>query len=474
MLLLNLKKLLILLLFFTCLNISYSQKIWTLEKCIDYARQNNINIKQQELNVKLAESDRLHSYANILPGINGFASHSYNYGLTVDRYTNLFATTKVQSDNFYLSGQVSLFNGFQNINNIKKSNIDLNASKYDVDKLVNDISFNIAGAYMQILYNTEILKTSQNQLDITNQQVEKNKKLFKAGTIAKGNLLAIEAQAATDELQVVNAKNTLDLSYLNLKLLLDLPANEAFDIEKPVFEITGEELIKENPDQIFATALSTQPEVKSAELKLESSYKSLSISQGMRSPQLCLQGSLGTGYSGAAISSKSTGKDTIPVGFTANDKSLVYSVIDAYSIEKTSFSKQINDNVNKSIGLSLTIPILNGLQAYTSISKSKIAIKNAVYNLQLMKNNLNKTIQQAYADANASYNKYTATRKNMEALEESYKYAQDKYDVGLLNFVDYNDSKTKFVKAQSDLLQAKYDYLYRIKVLDFYQGKAIY
>ena len=201
----------------------FSQKVWTLESCITYAVQNNLNIKQQQLNVKASGYDKLHSYSNLLPDINAFASHSYNYGLTVDRYTNQFANTRVQSDNMYLSGNLILFNGFQNLNNIKKSKLDYSISKNDVDKLINDISLNIATAYLQILYNYGIANIAASQLEITNQQVEKNKKMFDAGTIARYNLLAIEAQAATDELSLVNADNALGLFLVSNSFSTSLP-----------------------------------------------------------------------------------------------------------------------------------------------------------------------------------------------------------------------------------------------------------
>lgn len=453
----------------------FSQKPWTLEACINYAVQNNLNIKQQELNVNVSENNKFQSYSTLLPSINGYASHSYNYGLTVDRYTNQFANTRVQSDNMYLNGSFTIFNGFQNINSIKKSKVELDISKNDVSKLINDISLSIATAYVQILYNSEIMKTAENQLDITRQQLEKNRKMFEAGTIARFNLLSIEAQAANDELNLVNAKNALDISYLILKQLLDLPADQAFEIDKPNVEITGEEVLSVKTDDIYNIALTNQPDIKSAALKIQSTAYELSIARGTRSPQIFLQGSIGTGFSGA--SQRVKGYDTLiyTIGYTKQSPPTeVIGTAFSPVFEKTPFSNQISDNVNKTIGLGISIPILNSLQTYTNISKTKLALKNAEYNLQITKNNLNKTIQQAYADAKAAFNKYNATKKSLEALAESYKYAEERYNVGLLNYVDFNDSKSKFVKAQSELLQSKYDYIFRTKVLDFYMGKALY
>lgn len=452
-----------------------AQKVWSLQDCIDYALANNIQVKQQELSVQLAKINLLQSKMGVLPDLNGSVSHSYNFGKTVDMYTNQFASDKVQSDNFYLSSSVTLFNGFQLLNTIKQSKIELQASKYDADKMRNDISLNIATAYLQILYNIELLSNADNQLTITKQQVARNQKMVDAGSLAKGGLLTLQAQQATEELSVVNAQNQLDLSYLTLAQLLDLQSADSLEIEKPKLDITAVSANILNPQSIYGIAIGIQPEIKSSELKLKSSEIGLSIAQGMRSPSLSLRASYGTGYSGASkrfLGLEPVGFDTIGYTMQTNPVAVVAPAFN-YLYENTPFADQINDNINKSYGFTLTVPIFNGWRTNSTISKAKIAIQSAEYSLQISKNTLYKTIQQAYADATAALNKYTATQKSLDAYQESFKYTEQKFEVGMSNTLDYNDAKTKLAKAESELLQAKYEFVFRMKVLDFYMGKPI-
>ncbi len=452
-----------------------AQKVWSLQDCIDYALANNIQVKQQELSVQLAKINLLQSKIGVFPDVNGSISHSYNFGKTVDMYTNQFASDKVQSDNFYLSSSVTLFNGFQLLNTIKQNKIDLQSSKYDADKMRNDISLNIATAYLQILFNIELLGNADDQLTITKQQVSRNQKLVDAGSLAKGALFTLQAQQATEELSVVNAQNQLDLSYLTLAQMLDLQSADSLEIEKPKLDIAAVGATILNPQTIYGIAVGLQPEIKSSELKLKSSEIGLSIARGMRSPSLTLRASYGTGFSGASkrlLGIEPNGIDTI--GFTSQTNPVaVVAPAFNYLYENTPFNDQINDNINKSYGFTLTLPIFNGWRANSAISKAKIAIQSAEYSLQISKNTLFKTIQQAYADATAALNKYKAAQKSLEAYKESFKYTEQKFDVGLSNTLDYNDAKTKLAKAESELLQAKYEFVFRMKVLDFYMGKPI-
>ncbi|MFH1321229.1 MAG: TolC family protein [Bacteroidota bacterium] len=447
---------------------------WSLQQCIDYAFEHNISIKQNELNNELAEFTLLRNKANALPGLNANISHIYNFGRTVDPFTNEFAAERVLSNSFSVSSSVTLFNGFQTLNTIRQSQLDLLASRYDVDKARNDISLAIAGSYLQILFNEELVEIARNQVGIIKQQLGRTKKLVEAGSLAKGNLLDIEAQVAMDELQLVNAENQLDMSYLDLIQLLDLDPLSDFKIANPDIEISEEAMILSTPGQIYGAALSTQPQIKSAEYKVGSSLKSLLIAKGGRSPRLTIAGSYGTGYSNARknlLGYSPTG-DSTTIGYTTTNIEVVTPSFN-YMYETTPFSDQVNDNINQSVGFNLSIPIFNGLLVKTSISRAKIAIKNAEYNLQLLKNQLNKNIQQAHANARAALKRYHATEKTVTALLEAFNYTEQKFDVGMLASVEYNDAKNKLVKAKSDLLQAKYDYVFKTKVLNFYQGKSL-
>lgn len=453
---------------------SYSQTYWSMETCIQYAYENNIDIKKQSLLINSAEKDLLQSKANFLPDLNGFVTHSYNYGQTVDRYTNQFATDRVQSNNFNIQSNVVLFNGFQILNNYKQSKLGLMAAKYDVDKLMDDISLSIANAYLAILYSEELLNVAESQLDITKQQVENTKKLVEAGTLARGSLLEIQAQQAMEELNVVQSQNQLFLAYLNLTQLLDLPSPKDFRIEKPEVLLSKDDLLLPNPEIIFAYAVENQPDVKSAELRVESSEKGLDIARGASYPSLTFSGSWATGYSGASQVLINSSPAYFPIGIVQNsplDTVLGFSSNNEYGIK--SFENQFRDNNNRTLGLYINIPIFNKLQTRTSISKSKIAVESANYDLLLTKNQLRKNIQQAWADAKASHNSYMSTQTALEAAEESFKYIEQKFNVGMVNIVEYNDIKNKMIKGQSDLVRAKYEYIFRVKVMDFYLGRPI-
>ncbi len=449
---------------------SFAQKAWTLEECVNHALENNIQVKQYLLGVENAQSDVLQSKMNLLPNLNGFVSHGWNWGQTIDRFTNQFATARVQSNNFYGSSTITIFNGFQKINSVRKSEFDLLSTKFDTDKFMDDISLSIAMAYLQILYSQEYLSIAENQIGITRQQVERMKKLVSAGTLAQGDLLTIEAQLAAEELQVVEAKNNLDLALLNLAQMLDLPTTDGFTIERPAIELYESKSMTMDPSQIFRFAVGKQPGIKSSEMKLESSMKSLAIARGSQSPSIQMAGSWGTGYSGAQKIGKDQYLETITIGTTSDNKPVYAQVVRYGNYAIKPFSDQFSDNNNRTIDLRVSIPIFNGWNTRTNIGKAKIAVQNATYELESAKLQLNKTIQQAWADAGASFKKYNASNKKVDATRESFKYAEQRFTLGMLTSLDYNNAKKELQRAQSELLQAKYDYVFKTKVLDFYMG----
>ena len=425
----------------------HAQEKWSLEKCIDHALTNNIQIKQRSLTIESSSSDILQSKLNLLPDLNGFANHGYNFGSSVDRYTNQFASQRVQSDNFNVSSSVTLFGGFQKVNQIRQNKLNLQASQYDLDKFMDDISLTIATSYLQILFYQEMLKNAESQLGITIQQVDRMKKMVDAGAAAQGDYYNLEAQRAAEELLMVDAQNNLDLAYLTLTQLLDLPSTENFAIEVPMLSVQGKPALVGNADEIFLFAALNQPNIKSAELKLQSSDLNISRARGAMMPSLSLNGSWGTGYSSAL-------KDPI-------------------TQLETPWKNQLQDNNNKSFSFNLSVPIFNGWQGRTAVTKAQIGVKNAEYDLELSKLNLRKTIQQAYADAIAAMKKFNSANTKVDASKESFKYSDARFTEGMLNSVDYNNAKKELEKADSELLQAKFEYLFKTTVLDFYMGKPL-
>lgn len=448
-----------LLLLFTLILISEGslisqQKVWSLGECVGYAIDNNIQIKQQVIQTEFQKNSLDLAKFKLLPSLNGSASHNYSFGRALDQTTYQYTEHQsVQSNNFYLGSNLNLFNGLQNYNTIKKNQYQVLAGEQDLQNIKDNISLTVALDYLQILLNKELVAATGNQLQITLQQIEKTRRLVDAGSSARGNLLQIESQAAQEELQLITVKNQLDLSYLNITQLLELQTPVGFEIVVPEISIDTNAIISGNIDEIFSVAVGSRPEVKSSELMLNASEYDLKIARGGRSPRLSMSSSFSTGYSD--IRKKLLGLDPVTTA-------PVYG--------KYSFGDQVNDNINWGIGFTLNIPILNGWQVNKNVSNSKLSIQSSRYTLEGTKKTLYKNIQQAYADAVAALKKHNASIKAVSSMEESFRYTEQKFNVGLVTPVDYNASKTQLLKAQSDLAQSKYEYIFKTKVLDFYKG----
>ncbi len=448
-------------------------KVWTLEDCINYALDHNLDIKKQILTVEANKKQLLQSRLNLLPDLNAEATNVWNFGQTIDLFTNTFATSTVRSNNFYLQSNATLFNGLTKVNTIKQNSILLLASKYDLDVLKNDISLAVAGYFLDMLLNLELLDVARNQIEITKGQVSRMEKLVEAGSSAKGDLLNIQAQESAEALAVIQAENRLTISRLSLQQLIDLPVSSDFRIEKPLLKPVEEPKGLLTPEQVFNFAVEKRPEIKSADLRVQSAQKSLAIARGVLFPSLSFGGSWGTGYSGASEEVESTVYKKEMIGVTDVSRDTVFGYYPSSTYKKKDFSKQIIDNNNKSLGFYLRIPIFNGWTGRTNISLAKIQQEKAEIDLDIQKRNLRKNIEQAYTDASASLQQYNASLQKVAAQEESFKYTQQKFDVGMMTSFDYNNSKKDLTKAESDLLQSKYDFIFKTTILDFYMGKPI-
>jgi outer membrane protein len=327
------------------------------------------------------------------------------------------------------------------------------------------------------LYNTEALKSAEAQLAVTVEQVERTRKLVNAGTLAKGDLLTVEAQAAAEELAVVNAQNALQMSYLNLTQALDLETPVDFEVEKPDIQVTANDKLMPDPSVILGYAVLNRPEIKAAETRVDASHRGLSIAKGSRSPNLYFTASWGTGYSGANKVGVDPSYSYPVIGHTVGADPInvesYYQQVDYASSKTKDFSDQISDNNNQTLMFNMSIPIFNGWQANSSIQQAKINVQNAQYNLELAKLNLNKIINQAFTDATAAYKKYKSATKKVNATREAFKYSEQKFDVGMITSYEYNDTKKELTRAESELLSAKYEYLFTMTILDFYMGKPI-
>ena len=445
---------------------------WSLEDCISYAIDNNIQVKQAKLGIELARENLLQSKANSLPRINANASHSYNFGRTVDQFTNDFVTERVQSNNLSISGNVILFNGLRNWNSVKQNKHDLMASQWDSDKMLNDITLAIASNFMQILFNQELVTIAENQVALSKDQQQVTSKLVDAGTLARGSLLDVDAQVAQDELRLLELNNQLELSYLTLMQLLDLEYDTNFDIQRPVIQLEKEAKVLSTAGQIYDAAVVNMPQIKSSSEKRNSALVALSIAKGGHYPTISLGGSYGTGYSSGRNQIASMEFATWSVQYTEIGE-VVWIPNYTYTFETTPFEDQINDNLNQSIGFNMSIPVFNGLQTKNSIGRARIALKNAEYAMDLEKLRLKEDIQRAYMDAVAALKKYRASEKAVDSYLESFNYVKKKFDVGMVTALDFKESKSRLGSIRAELAQAKYDYVFKTKVLEFYQGNPL-
>ena len=455
-------------------SISAQSKVWTLEECISYALENNLQIQQNELSQKLADYDLKQAKYNILPDLNGFATHAYNFGQTIDPFTNQFANTQVRSNSFSISSTFTIFNGFKNVNTVKQNQAQQKSAQFDLEKMKNDISLNIANSFLGILFNQELLSNAEAQLRITQQQIERIRKQVEAGALPQGALKDIDAQFASEELNVVNAENQLKLSKLNLEQILRLESSDQFEILSP--DLSNFNGVKEliSPGALYISALETMPEIKSAEYNLFASTKGTQIARSRYMPTLSVSGSMGTGFSGANREVINlVNPQFIENGNVTESGERILSPSVTPVFQDKSFTDQFSDNENKSIRFSLAIPIFNKFSARIGVKRAKIQEQLADLNYESTKLALRQNIESAHNDAVAALKRFRAAEKSVSALETSFAYTQERYNVGIINSFDFNNEKNRLINSQSELLQAKYNYIFSTKVLDFYQGGGI-
>lgn len=418
---------------------------WTLKECIEYAYQNNINVKRSSLNLTQNQATLQQSKAELLPSLNASASNTYNFGKNQNPTNGNIEDFNARTNTFGISAGVVLFNGMANYNTIKQNNLMLESALADLEKTKNDIGLAVAQAYLLVLVNEELLNSAIVQLDNSNEQLSRTKKLVIAGSLAKLDELQALSQQATNETQVVGSTNNLNLSKLQLMQLLQLPYNPGFRIVNPDIELTGLEPLPSGTTAIYEMALQTQPQVKSTEFSIEASKASLAAAKGGRLPRISAFAGMDTRYSGFA-----------PAGF-----------------EPDAFSDQLDSNLGQNVGLSLSIPIFNNYRVKQSVQNSIINLERAELNDIDIKNGLRQEIEQAYFNAIAAYNSYNSAVKQVDALRLTYDNMTKQHEIGGINSTDYLLAQNNLTSAESDMIRAKYDYIFKTKILDFYQGKTL-
>lgn len=450
---------------------------WNLQQCIDHALENNLQVRQAELNTELSKSLRDQSIAGFLPSLNGSASQNHYFGRSIDPITNAFTTNEVRSNSFNLSSSLSVFEGFQLQNTLRQSSLSFLSSRYDLQKIRNDISLNVVTLYLQALYTKELELAASEQLEATRFQKDRVNRMFELGSLSKSALLEIEAQFAADELRQIQARNNYEQSLLNLAQLLELPSVKDFSIQDPMLSDPSLPAEALTTEKVYAQALGTQPEIMSYDLKAQSAQKGLAVARGGRYPRLLVTGNINTNFStsGQEITGYNVGiPSSVFSGFTSSGDS-VYSIVPNTTpiFERTAFRDQLDNNLSRAVGFSLQIPIFNGWAVKTNVSRARINLEQARLNLDQTKKNLYKSVQQAVLDAAAASQKFNASKKSNAAQEESYKINSQRFELGLVSSYEFLQAKNLLAASRAELLQSKYDFIFRLKVIDFYMGKKL-
>lgn len=417
-----------------------AQEKWTLEQCVNYALENNIVIRQYQINTEYRQNEFNQAKYNKLPSVSASASQGINFGRsetldgTFDNYTSANTSANIGAN-------MLIWRGGTLNNTMKQSEYQLKASLEDLQKAKDDVSLNIASAYLEILFAQELIQVSEKQVAQTRQQIERSKQLVGAGTLAEGALLEAKAQLAREELELVNNNNNLQLSYLNLAQLLELDDYSNFEVAVPEIPELRAQMTLLNAATVYEKAVENRPEIKSAEYNLLNAETQLDIAKGGLMPTI-------SAYAG--VSNRYIASENAP-----------------------SFNDQISSNLNENVGLNLSIPIFSKFQNRTNIENSKLQIVNNQLDLENAKKNLRKQIEQAYVNAKSAMERYNANKAAVESMEEAYRYIEEKFNVGRVNPLEYNDAKTNLAISESNLLQAKYEFIFRSKILDFYNGIPI-
>ncbi len=419
-----------------------AQEKWSLQKCIDYAQTNNIVIKQYEINTKYQENELQQSKNNRLPGVSANLSQDFSFGRS-EQLDGTYRSRNTMNTSLSLGTNVVVYSGGRLKNTIVQQDYELKKSLENLKKAKDDVTLNITSGYLEILFAKEMIKVSEAQADATRLQIKRTEELVNAGKLAPGALLELQSQLASEELEIVNRQNALQIYLLNLTQVLELENYTNFDIVTPELPEMSAVTSVSSSSQVFDKAVENRPEIKSAEYQLKSSEIQLKIANSGLYPTVSASAGIGDNY------------------FNMND------------VENEGLGKQLLDNHGEYIGLGVNIPIFNKFQNKTNIENSKLQIENRRLELESAKKDLRKQIEQAYTNAVAAFKRYNSSMTAVNSMKESFRYVEEKFNAGRVNSVEYNDSKSRMSIAESQLIQAKYDFIFRTKILDFYNGIPI-
>ena len=407
---------------------------YDLETAVQIALENNLSLKRSELNQLSNEATLLQNKGSRYPSFQTGASSGYRWGRSINPVTNLFANSNV-----------SIFAGGRINSSINQAQADIEAGLYNIEATKNDITLNVINLFVNVVFNREQVNIAENQLKTTKDQLARTTRLVEAGSLPLSDQLDLQAQNATNELEVINAKNSLRIAKLNLAQAMQIPFTDEFEVIEPKFEINESLMATENPSQIYESALAIMPELKAAEKNIESAEYGVKAARGAFLPTLGIGANVFSNYVDRGIPGR----------------------------ELDAFTTQIENNLSQSVNLQLNIPIFSQLSNKASLQRARVQRQLAEVTEIEVKNQLRQDIESAYTSALAAQQSYSASVTRVKSLEESFRIAQQRFDLGAINSVDFQVAQANYFNAQADLLNAKYTYIFRVKVLDFYLGNPI-
>lgn len=457
--------------FLSCAALLAQQK-WTLQQCLQRAEEKNLTVRGAQLNVELA--DRVHDQAfwSFLPSLNAGGTHGYNWGKTIDRYTNSFANDRVRTNNFWVGSEVSLYEGGRKRNTLQQTALDEEAARKGLEASRNDVRTEVVRGYLNVLGLRERIRVAEAQVANSRDQISRSQALVDAGRIARAELLDINAQLANEEYTLTDLQNQAEQAMLTLGQQLRLEPEEmrAFDIEAPPIGELQVTAPTASEDDVLRNVLATNPAFAQADLNAQSAERGINVAQASALPSLTFNASMGTGYSGRNVELVGTPVITEQLsGYTAGGEA-VYSPSFNYDTRTRPFAKQLDDNLNESVTLTLSVPIFNNKRNSLLADQARIRHEQARNALDDRRLTLQRDVQNALVAQRNAYRKYESARHSAEASDESLRYAQERFTANAITAIELNTAKLRAQQAQADMINAKYSYLMAQKSLDILQG----
>jgi len=459
-----LKRSFLLLLIICCATVSIQAQPkkarWTLEECLKYATQNNIAVQQADLMQKISKNTYLQSKLNVLPTVSANAAYSFDFGYSINptNYTYIQQNSQI----FSPSGQVNLtlFSGLQQINTIKKDKYDLLGYNSDYLNSINTTALNVTNLFLQVVLNKELVKVAQKQVDISQSQLDVARARIKAGMLAESAVYDFDAQLARDQAAVISQQNSVDISLLVLQIALQLPDQQGFDIIVPEVNVGSVMAFdKLNVREVYQYALQNQPSIKAAQARVMSALYSIKVARGTLSPTFSVSYNIRDNYFDKATSSP-----------TYSFNNGVLTVIPGAPVD---FRNQFDQNLSHGVSFNMSLPIFTGWQRMTAVANAQLQYKIQELNVENANNSLRKDVYQAFTNARGNAETYVANLKALDSQKMAYETAKKRFDAGLAAAYELQQVQDNLARTESNTVQAKYNYIFSVKVLDFYQGKTI-